>query len=419
MIETEPGRRVVVTGLGVVAPNGCRLEPFWRSLCEGRSAAAPLTRFDTSDLPTKVGCEVRDFLVTDYLDAKKARRAELSIRFGVGAAKLALQDAGVKLDQFDPDRAGIVEGTSVGGMESSFRGHLSFLEKGYKSMSPFTLINAYSGGGSGEIALEVGARGHAISLCTGSASGNDAVGYAAEMVAGDEVDLVVAGGAEAPILAPLWGAFCQARVMTRRNEQPASAMRPFDAGHDGFLLGEGAAFLVLEELSHALLRGARIYAEIAGHGRSCEAHHSVSPHPEGLGVHRAMQKALRRARMDVTEIDYINAHGTATELNDTVETIAIKRLFGPEAGRIAVSSTKPVTGHLLGASGALEAVVATLAVHHREIPPTLNLSEPLPGCDLDYVPAKSRPYPLRAAMSLNAGFGGKNSCLIVRRYARE
>ena len=418
MVQDSPSRRVVITGLGVIAPNGCDLATFWRSVCAGTSSAGPVTRFDVSELPNQIACEVRDFNAGRYMDAKKAKRLELSIRYGLAAARLAAADASVDFTKLDADRAGIIEGTTVSGMESSFKGQTTFEEQGFKHMSPFTLINAYSGGGSGEIALDLGIQGHAITLSTGSASGNDAIGHAFDLIQRDDADIFLAGGAEAPLLAPLWGAFCLTKVMTARNDTPATAMRPFDASRDGFLLGEGAAFLVLEELAHALGRGARIYAEVTGHGRHCEAYHSVSPHPDGLGLHRAMAKALRRARLDVTQIDYINAHATATEANDVVETKAIRNLFGEHAHRIAVTGTKPVTGHLLGAAGAVESVITALAIHHREIPPTANLTTPADGCDLDYVPHRARPYPIRAALNVNLGFGGKNSCLVFQAYPR-
>jgi 3-oxoacyl-[acyl-carrier-protein] synthase II len=283
-------------------------------------------------------------------------------------------------------------------------------------MSPFTLINAYTGGGAGEIALELGIQGHAASYSSGSASGNDVIGYALRMIRDDEVDVMVAGGAEAPILAPLWGAFCQTKVMSTRNDTPATAMRPFDAARDGFVLGEGAAFLVLEELSHALSRGAHIYAEIGGHGRACEAYHSVAPHPDGIGMAKAMDKALRDAGLDRSEVNYINAHGTATSANDTVEIKAIKTLFAEHACRLAVSSTKGITGHLLAAAGAMESAVTALAIHHQVIPKTTNLTLPDSECDLDLVPFESRPYPIDVALNLSSGFGGKNSCLVMRRY---
>jgi 3-oxoacyl-[acyl-carrier-protein] synthase II len=402
------GRRVVITGMGVIAANGQDLDTFWDSICKGKSAAKPISRFDTTDLPYKIAAEIRDFEPTDYFEPKKARRFELSVQYGVAAALAAVEDAQLNLAKVDSHRLGIVEGTSVSGMESSFKGQLAFLKKGYRGMSPFTLINAYCGGGSGEVALELGARGHAFSYSSGSASGNDAIGYAASLIQHDHVDFSIAGGTEAPLLAPLWGAFCLTRVMTN------GIMRPFDKNRDGFLLGEGAGFVVLEELASARARGAKIYAEVIGHGRSCEAYHSVAPHPEGLGMYRAMKKAFRRAGAHPSEVDYINVHGTATETNDIAESRAIKRLFDHHADNVAVSSTKPVTGHLLAAAGALETVVCALSIHRKEIPFTLNLREPAENCTLDYVRDTSRPYPVRTVLNLNCGFGGKNSCLILR-----
>lgn len=405
--------------MGVVSASGLDLPTFWERVREGRSSAVPVTRFPTKNLPSRIAAEIQGFNALQFLDSKKARRLELAIQYGLIASRLALKDSGLKPETMDADRVGVVEATSVGGMESTLNAHLDFLERGYKGMSPFTFINAYCGGGSGEIALELGIKGHAITYCSGSCSGNDAMGYALSMIRDDEVDVMVAGGAEAPLLEGLWNGFCVTKVMTRSNEAPLTAMRPFDQDRDGFLLGEGAAFVVMEELSHALARGAHIYAEVAGHGRSCEAYHSVAPHPEGTGLYRAMQKALRNARMDVSDVDYINAHGTATETNDLVETRALRKLFQDGVKNLSVSSTKPVTGHLLGASGALETVVCALAVHHEVIPPTINLQNPAEGCDLDYVPQIARPYPIRAAMNVNVGFGGKNSCLILRRLRTE
>jgi len=310
---------------------------------------------------------------------------------------------------------GIVEGTSLSGNETTTRAHEAYFKTGYKGVGTFSLANG-SGAGSGEIAKELKVRGHALTLSSSSASGNDALGYAYHMIMHEEVDLMVAGGTEAPIVPGIWGALCLAQVLSRRNKTPETAMRPFDKTRDGVLLGEGAAFLVLEELTHALDRGARIYAEILGQGRSCEAYHPVAPHPEGIGYHRAMQKAFRAAGISPEDVDYINAHGTATEANDAIETKAIKRFFGSHAHRLAVSSTKPVTGHLLGAAGALETVVCALALWHQEIPLTLNHNDGGPDCDLDYVRGQSRPYPIRVAVNLSSGFGGKNSCLILRRF---
>ena len=420
-MSIEPGqtRRVVITGMGVIAANGKDLQTFWSTIRNGISAAAPVTRFDTSNAPTRIAAEIQDFDPTRYMDPKTARRLDRSLQYSVAAARLAAQDAKLEFGEIDPDRVGIVEATSLSNNETAARTEIAYSQRGYRAASPLAMINGYCGGGSGEIALELGCKGHSITCSSGSASGNDVMGYAISMVQNDEVDVMVAGGAEAPILRQIWGVFCQTKVMTRNNDNPKEAMRPFDRQRDGFLLGEGGGYLVLEEFSHALSRGARIYAEVFGHGRSSEAYHPVAPHPDGLGVHRAIEKALRKARLHWTEVDYINVHGTATEANDIVETRAIKRLFGNHASKLAISSTKPVTGHLLAAAGAIETIVCVLALQHQEIPLTLNLKEPAAECDLDYVPSRSRPYPMRAVMNLSCGFGGKNSCLILGRHSVE
>jgi 3-oxoacyl-[acyl-carrier-protein] synthase II len=413
MTHSETKRRVVITGMGVIAPNGQDLDSFWTSIRDGRSAAKPVTRFDVSNLPCKVAAQIENFDYKDHHNSKHVKRLDLSSQYGIAAATQAIQDASIRLDLIDPDRVGVIEATSLSGMQSAFRGQVLYESQGYKKVSPYYLINAYCGGGSGEIALAHGIHGHAITYSSGSASGNDAIGYAFNMVQRDEVDVMVAGGSEAPLLEPLWAGFCVTKVMTKGDGPPASAMKPFDKDRDGFLLVEGAAFLVLEEYTHALTRGAKIYAEILGHGRSCEAYHSVSPHPEGIGLKRAMEKAFRQAQLDPSKIDYINAHGTATATNDLVETIAIKRFFGTHASRLMISSTKPVMGHLLAAAGAAETVVCALAIHQETVPLTVNFSTPYEGCDLDYVGNRSRPYPLRNVVNLSVGFGGKNSCLIL------
>lgn len=410
-------RRVVITGMGVLAANGRTLPDFWHSTRNGISAGRTMTRFNPGAAPTLVAAQIGDdFDPSDYLDAKVARRLARSHCYGAVAAHLAHTDAAIDFSKMDPDRVGVVEGTSASSNETASQADDDYRLHGYKAVGPFALVNGYSGAGSGEIAKELNIHGHSVTLSSSSASGNDAIGYAVSMIRDEEVDVMVAGGSEAPLVPHIWGGLCLNRIMTRRNDAPRQAMRPFDRNRDGVLLGEGAAYLVLEEMTFALSRGARIYAEILGHGRSCEAYHPVAPHPEGIGLFRAMQKALRDARIDGDAVDYINAHGTATDANDRVETLAIKRLFGSHAHRLAVSSTKPVTGHLLGASGALETVVCALAIHHQEIPMTLNHHDPDPACDLDYVPDRSRPYPIRVAMNLSSGFGGKNSCLIMRQY---
>jgi 3-oxoacyl-[acyl-carrier-protein] synthase II len=409
-------RRIVITGMGVITAPAQRLDSFWNCIRQGISGGKQMTRFPAGASPTLIAAQIDDFDPALYMDHKMARRLDHSHRYGVAAARLAQQDAQIDFHNVDADRIGIVEGSSMSGNEGAVKAEEGFHRKGYKGVGPFALINGYSGAGSGEVAKELGIRGHSITLSSSSASGNDALGYALSMIRHEEVDVMVAGGAEAPIVPHTWGGLCLNQVMSRRNDTPQAAMRPFDKTRDGILLGEGSAYLVLEELSYALSRGARIYAEILGHGRSCEAYHPVAPHPDGVGYFRAMQKAIRQAQIDPEEVDYINAHGTATEANDIVETKAIKRYFGAHAYQLAVSSTKPVTGHLLGAAGALETVVCALSLYHQEIPLTLNHDEPGPECDLDYVRGRSRPYPVRVALNLSSGFGGKNSCLVLRRY---
>lgn len=409
-------RRVVITGLGVIAANGLDIGTFWKNIVEGNSGAKLVTRFDTSQSPTRIAAEISDFEPTKYVSPKISRRLDTSHLYGVAASQIAAKDAGLDFSKIDPDRCGVVEGTTVSSHETAISTDEGYQRRGSRGVSPFGLANGYSGAGSGEIACELGIRGHAITCSSGSASGNDAIGYALQMIMSEDVEVMVAGGSEATMFRNIWGGLAQAKVMTRHNEEPKKSMRPFDKTRDGMLLGEGAGFMVLEELSHALGRGAKIYAELLSHGRSCEAYHPVAPHPDGIGYLRAMEKAMRAARIITTDVDYINAHGTATDINDIVETRAIKKLFGDHAYRLAVSSTKPVTGHLMGAAGAMETVVTALAVYHQMIPLTLNFNDPAPECDLDYVRGVSRPYPIRVALNLNSGFGGKNSCLIVKRF---
>ncbi len=410
-------RRVVITGMGVISPSGNNLDEFWSNVRQGNSSAAPASRFDASGLPVKIAAEVRNFEIGDYLTMQKAGRFDLTVQYGLVASTLAVQDARLDLKRVDVDRVGIVEGTTISGAESVIKARDIFISSNhnYRSLHPYNVVAGYCGEGSSTIGLHLGIRGHAITYCSGCASGNDAIGYAAQMIRMDEVEVMIAGGAE-EIVEMLHVGFCRLRAMTEHDGNPQQAMRPFDRTRDGFVLGEGAAFLVLEELSHAVGRGARIYAEICGYGRSCEAYHATDPHPDGLGYVRSMEKALRQARLHPAEVEYINAHGSATPLNDPIETAAIKRVFGEHAHRLAVSATKPVTGHLMGASGAIETLICALSLWHREVPPTINLTQCDKECDLDYVPNHFRPYPLRIAMNLNAGFGGRYACLLLKRY---
>ncbi len=412
-----PERRVVITGMGVIAPSGKDIKTFWDNVRDGISAAAPVSRFDASRLPVKIAAEVKDFDVAKFIHSRKPGRFDLTIQYGVAAATLAVADSGLDLESLEPDRVGVVEGTTISGAGSIIKARDSFVanDGNYRALHPYNVIAGYCGEGSSTISLHLGIHGHAVTYCSGCASGNDAIGYALRMIQCDDVDVAVAGGSE-ETMEMLHVGFCRVRAMTEHSGEPCRAMKPFDRRRDGFVLGEGAAFFVMEELSHALGRGARIYAEVAGHGRSCEAYHATDPHPDGVGYSRAMEKALRHARINPSEVDYINAHGSATPLNDPIETRAIKTVFQDHARRVSISATKPITGHLMGASGTIETLICALAIWHQEIPPTINLDEPDPGCDLDYVAGTARSFPVRVSLNLNAGFGGRYACLVLRRY---
>jgi 3-oxoacyl-[acyl-carrier-protein] synthase II len=406
-------RRVVITGIGVIAANGLNVAAFWDSLRAGRSGVAPTTRYDVSKLPVKVSAEVKKFDLRNYLDAPKLSHLELTVQYGLAAASSAVNDAKLEIDQIDPDRIGVVEGTTTSGAANVLKVQQSMLKK--EKIHPYDAIGGYCGEGSSRIGMSLGIRGHALTYCSGCASGSDAIGYAWRTVKDDDLDVMIAGGSDAVFEAQHFG-FCRLGAMSELADSPESAMRPFDRTRDGFVLGEGSAYFVVEELGHALHRNAYIYAELLGHGRSCESYHPTDPHPKAIGYINAMQRVLRRARLSGNEIDYINAHGSATPLNDPLETKAIKAVFGSHARQLAISATKPVTGHTMGASGAIEAAVCALAIAKQEMPPTINLKEPDEACDLDYLAQGSRPYPVRAAMNINAGFGGRYACLILRRY---
>ena len=409
-------RRIVITGIGVIAPNGLTLDSFWDSLVRGTPTAGPVTRFDAGAMHSKLACEIRGFDPTLFIEPAKARRFDRSILYAVAAAKNAVANAGLDLGREDMDSFGVVEGTSVSGLENTLREHTKFVEQGYKSIHPTRLVNASCGGAASEVSIELGAECQATTITTACSAGNDALGYAARTIRDDLADIMVAGACEAPIVDGYYAIFSAAGVMSRNNLDPANAMRPFDRDRDGLVLGEGAGFLILEELSHALARGARIYCEWLGHGQSADAHHLVSIHPEGKGLRRAMERAFLDAGIPTDTVDYINAHGSATEQNDVIETKVIREVFGSHARRLSVSGTKATTGHLMGASAGLESAIAALSIHRGMIPPTAGLVHPGEGCDLDYVAGEARPYPVRVAGSSNAGFGGKNSFILLGRF---
>jgi 3-oxoacyl-[acyl-carrier-protein] synthase II len=409
-------RRIVITGIGVIAPNGLTLDTFWDSLIKGTPHAGPVTRFDAGTMHSKLACEIKNFDPSSFVDPSKAKRFDRSILYAVAAAKNAVADSGLDLGREDMDRFGVVEGTSVSGLENTLREHTKFIEHGYKSIQPTRLVNASCGGAASEVSIELGAECQATTITTACSAGNDALGYAARTIRDDLADIMVAGACEAPIVDGYFAIFSAAGVMSRNNDDPENAMRPFDRDRDGLVLGEGAGFLILEELSHALARGARIYCEWLGHGQSADAHNLVSIHPEGRGLRRAMQRAFLDAEIPTDTVDYINAHASATEQNDIIETKVIRDVFGSHARHLSVSGTKAVTGHLMGASAGLESAIAALTIHRQAIPPTAGLSLPGLGCDLDYVPGSARPYPVRVAGSANAGFGGKNSFILLGKF---
>ena len=414
--DREQPRRAVVTGIGVITPNGLTIEDFWQNIKGGISAAAPISRFDASKLPVRIAAEVKGFALSNYVQDVKEKRLERTVQYALGAGASAIKDSGLDLSQMEPDRAGVVEGTTLSGTSSAIKSHYTYMtEKSLRSLHPYNLIGSYCGEGSSSISLYLGINGPVMTWCSGCASGNDAIGYGAKMVVQDELDVCISGGSDEIIEIQHLG-LCKLRTMSEHNDDPRRAMRPFDRHRDGFVLGEGSAFVVIEEMSHAKARGAKIYAEIMGHGRTAEAYHPTDPHPDGIGYKSALKRAFRNARMHPEEIDYINAHGSATPRNDPIETAAIKEIFGSHARRLAISGTKAMTGHMMGASGAVESVISILAVKNQEMPPTINLTDPADGCDLDYVVPKSRPYPIRAAVNLNAGFGGRYSALILKPF---
>ena len=408
-------RRVVVTGIGIVAPNGTTVDTFWDSLCAGKSAAGKLTRFEPKGMPCRLACEVNDFSFEEYVDPKKINRLDRSLLFAISAAKKSLTDSQLNLNKISADRIGVVEGTSVSGLDNTLKSHERFLEIGYKAIKPSNLVTAFCGGGSSEIAIALGIQGQATTICTACSAGNDALAHGKREIEDDVADVMIAGAAEAPIVAGYFAIFAAAGVMTRELNEPTQAMRPFDERRDGFILGEGSAFLVLEEYNHAVSRGAKIYAELAGTGRACDSYHPIALHPEGRGTVRSITMALRDGGVRLDEVDYVNVHGSATASNDSIETLALKHVFGNYAHGFSVSATKPITGHLMGASAALEAAICALSISRSVIPPTINLTNPEAGCDLDYVVDGARPYPVRAALNLNAGFGGKQSAIIFKR----
>jgi len=407
-------RRVVVTGLGAVASLGHEVDAFWAGLLAGRSGVDRVSLFDPTPYASHVGAEVRGWEAADHMDPKEARRNDRYTHFGFVAAKQACRDAGLEMGREDPDRVGVMIGSGIGGMYT-YESQLKVLaERGPRKISPFTIPSLIGNMCSGLFAIELGARGPNFGVVSACATGTHALGEAAHAIRRGDVDVMVAGGSEAAITPFAYASFCAMKAMSTRNDEPSRASRPFDRGRDGFVMGEGAGVLVLESLEHARARGARIYCELAGYAATCDAYHITQPDPEGKGLSMAMRRALAAAGLEPSAIDYINAHGTSTPYNDKFETLAIKRVFGDHARRVAISSTKSMTGHLLGAAGGIESVICVRALSAQAIPPTINLEDPDPDCDLDYVPGQAREARLRAVLSNNLGFGGQNSSIVFR-----
>ncbi len=409
-------RRVVVTGLGTINPVGGDVDSTWRGLLEGRSGVGPITLIDASDLPSQIAGEIADFDIEAFMPRRQARRMDRYAQFFWVAAQQALEDAGIAYEPDDPEayRTGVVVGTGIGGVATFEEELTTLLEIGPHRLSPFGIPKIIANLAGGQVSIDFNLYGPNSTTVTACAASANAIGDAAAIIARDSADVMLAGGADAAITRFAMGGFAQARALSTRNDDPQGASRPFDANRDGFVMSEGAAALVLEEREHALERGATVYAEIVGYGMSADGYHVTLPRPGGDGAARAMQGALDDAGITAGQVSYINAHGTSTVANDVTETMAIKSVFGDDAYRIPISSTKSMTGHLLGGAGAIEAVVSVLAIRDGVVPPTINLTDPDPECDLDYVSENARKVDVEYAMSNSFGFGGHNVVLLFR-----
>jgi 3-oxoacyl-[acyl-carrier-protein] synthase II len=407
-------RRVVVTGLGTVTSIGHDVATFWSSLVAGKIGIDRVTLFDPSGFACQIGAEVRGWDVNQFMDPKEARRNDRYTHFGFAAAKQAVADSGLDMAKEDGDRVGVIIGSGIGGMHTYETQLRNLFERGPRKVSPFTIPSLIGNMCAGLVAIDLGARGPNFGMVSACATGTHSLGEAAHTIRRGDADVMVAGGSEAAITPFAYASFCSMKAMSTRNDNPRAASRPFDKGRDGFIMGEGAGVLVLESLEHARARGARIYCELAGYAATCDAYHITQPDPDGKGLSMAMHRALDSAGARPEDVDYINAHGTSTPYNDKFETLAIKRIFGDHARRLPVSSTKSMTGHLLGAAGGIESVVCVKTIELGVIPPTMNLEEPDPDCDLDYVPNAARHARVRTVLSNNLGFGGQNAAVVFR-----
>jgi 3-oxoacyl-[acyl-carrier-protein] synthase II len=411
---TEHGRRVFVTGVGVVAPMGNSAPVFWENLIAGQSGAGPITRFDASAYGTRFACEVKDFSTDGVIDRKDAKRMDRFVQFAVVASAEAIRNAGIDLETIHRERAGVVIGSGIGGMETFEAQHTALLERGPGRVSPFFIPMMISDMAAGQVSIQFGLKGPNFGTVSACASGAHALGEALRLIRAGDADLIVSGGTEASITPMALAGFGNARTLSTRNDDPTKASRPFDQDRDGFVIGEGAGVVVLESEDHARRRNAPLLCELAGYGASGDAYHMTAPCVDGDGAARAMTRALEDARTRPEDVHYINAHGTATPTGDPIEVLAVKRVLGEHARRVAMSSTKSMTGHLLGAAGGLEAVITALSLRHGVVPPTINLDTPDPQCDLDFVPNQARESQARTALSNSFGFGGHNVTLVLR-----
>jgi 3-oxoacyl-[acyl-carrier-protein] synthase II len=416
--------RVVVTGLGALTPVGNTVEEFWSALMDGKSGIGPISKFDAEaktpsgefQFATRIAGEIRNFDELKYVDKKEARRLDPYLKYAMACAVMAVEDSGLDSGKVDSTRFGTLIGSGIGGITTLLENHRTLLDKGPDRVSPFFVPMLIINMASGLVSMRFGAKGPNSSVVTACATGNHAIGDAFKLIQRGAADVMIAGGAEAIIVPLTIAGFCSMKAMSTRNDEPQKASRPFDAARDGFVCGEGGGIVVLESLAHARRRDARIYAEIVGYGMTGDAHHMTAPDPDGDGAARAMAGALADAAIAAADVGYVNAHGTSTPYNDKFETLAIKRVFGEHARKVAVSSTKSMTGHLLGAAGGIEAIATVLALHHGMLPPTINYETPDPDCDLDYIPNQARKQDVELALSNAFGFGGTNATLVFRKY---
>ncbi len=409
-------RRVVITGIGLVSSLGIGTSETWRALLAGTSGVTRVTRFDITGYAAQIAAEVKGFDPLQFVEKKDVKKMDVFIQYAVAASQFAMDDSGLRITPQNAPDVGVFIGSGIGGFQTIEREHSALLEGGPRKISPFFIPSAIINLASGQVSIRFGAKGPNLATCTACSASAHAIGESFEIIKRGDAEVMIAGGSEAAITPMSLGGFAALRALSTRNDDPGRACRPFDKDRDGFIIGEGAGTLILEELGHATQRGAKIYAEIVGYGMSGDAYHITAPSEDGDGGVRVMRMAVRKAGIQPEQVDYINAHGTSTPYNDKLETLAIKTFFGDHARKLAISSTKSMTGHLLGGAGGLEAGISALAVHHQIAPPTINLEHPDPECDLDYVPCKSRPMAITYALSNSFGFGGTNAALLFKKF---